>query len=158
MKLIPLTQGLFALVDDADYIIQDQFKWYAHKEGNTYYARRQVTIEGKHKMLRLHRVIMNTPDGKEVDHIDHNGLNCLRINMRNCSRKENGRNIRARGKSKYLGVYFTTSHHYIRMSILVKNKRINKGPFKTEEAAAKVYDKLSKKANPYFIHKKKYGF
>jgi hypothetical protein len=144
MKLIPLTQELFAQVDDEDFKYLNQWKWYAHRDGKTYYARRQISTKGIRKMLRMHREIMNTPESMEVDHRDHNGLNNQKSNLRNCTRRQNGYNLPARGKSKYLGVYYT-KYSVINMAIMVNNKRIYKCSFPTEEAAAREYDRLAKK-------------
>lgn len=83
MKLIPLTQGLFAKVDDEDYEYLNQFKWMATKVRTTFYAIRNVQINGKWKHLSMHREIMQTPDDMETDHKDWDGCNNQRHNMRN---------------------------------------------------------------------------
>lgn len=105
MKLLPLSQGLFAQVDNADYELVSKYKWTAkrQRQGN-YYASRSVRIEDKSLNIFLHRFIMNTPKDQYVDHIDHNGLNCQRNNMRNCSLSQNQQNRSPHGKVNYLGV------------------------------------------------------
>jgi hypothetical protein len=95
MKEIKLSQGKVALVDDEDFEYLNQFKW--HASGNskyTYYAMHR----NKDRNLLMHRIIMNTPDNLEVDHIDHNGLNNQRLNLRNCSHSENIKNMLIRNK------------------------------------------------------------
>ena len=138
MKLIPLTQGLFAQIDDCDYTQLSKFNWYAHKHKKTYYAERKE----KGKTILMHRIIMETPDNLEVDHIDHNGLNCQRYNIRNCTFIQNRRNQTAFGKSVFLGVYY--SNKYIRAAISINKKRTYLGTFTCEEDAAKAYDVKAK--------------
>jgi hypothetical protein len=104
MKLIPLTQGKFAMVDDADYDFLIKWKWHASKAGNTFYARRTVREGGKCRKEHMARVIMGiTNNGILVDHKDHNGLNNQKGNLRQCTPLENARNKSPRA-GKYLGV------------------------------------------------------
>ena len=96
MRLIPLTQGQFAQVDDWWFDELSQYKWFAireEKNDNYYAARWDSTFNGKRTCLRMHRVIMNTPDNQEVDHADHNGLNNQEYNLENCTHKKNMANI-----------------------------------------------------------------
>ena len=74
MKEIQLTQGKVALVDDEDYERVNQFKWHAHRNGNTVYAKRNIAINGKWKIQLMHRFIMGDTLGKsQIDHIDGDG-------------------------------------------------------------------------------------
>jgi hypothetical protein len=84
---------------------------------------------------------MNAPNILQVDHIDHNGLNNQKSNLRICTLAENRRNRRARGKSKYLGVYYDNG--YIRAVISVNGIQKRLGYFKIEETAAMAYDKAA---------------
>ena len=71
-KTIPLTQGLVAIVDDKDYELLGQYKWYAHKNTGVYYAQRRA---GK-RMVSMHREILGLQYGDKqiVDHANGNGL------------------------------------------------------------------------------------
>lgn len=142
MKLIPLTQGFFALVDDEDYNFLMQWKWYAFKNGNTYYAVRFIKVNNKQKKIMMHRVIMNTSIDQEVDHQDHDGLNCQRYNMRNCTHQQNGMNGGMHGIVPYLGVYIKRKKFAAKIGY--NNKGINLGTFSTMEEAARAYDKKAK--------------
>jgi hypothetical protein len=141
MKKIKLTQGLSAQVDDSDYPWLNVWKWCAVKGKYTYYAVRSKPGE-RHKLLWMHRLIMNTPDDQEVDHQDHNGLNCQRHNMRNATHSENKKNVTPFGRSKYLGVSYHGKR--IQASININGKPTHLGYFKTEEAAARRYDEMAK--------------
>jgi hypothetical protein len=146
MKEIKLSQrgrnkGKFvALVDDSDFEYLNQFKWYAQKDKTTYYVKRYE----KNIMIYMHRLIMNTPKGMQVDHKDHDGLNCQKNNMRNCIRSQNMRNRKAKinGTSNYLGVHINRGK-YIVAHIRINGKEKHLGTFKTIEEAATARDKAS---------------
>jgi hypothetical protein len=145
MKEIKLTRGLIALVDDEDYDYLNQFKWNANKSRDTksFYATRYPGI-------KMHRVIMNTPDNLEVDHIDHNGLNNQRCNLRNCTRSQNHMNKNPKGDSKYLGVSWDKSKNKWRTFIQTRQtsdhrrKTLYSGTFLTENEAAVAYNNKAK--------------
>lgn len=146
MKEIKLTQGKVALVDDEDYDYLNQWKWCAEKGRYTYYAMRGVRHGRKVEGIRMHRFILNTSKLMEVDHIDHNGLNNQKHNIRNCNTSQNNKNVTSWGKSKYLGVCFSHSkrkdkiYTSIQSRIRVNNEVCHLGSCKTEEQAAKRYD------------------
>lgn len=160
MKEIQLTQGKFVLVDDWNYEWLTKWKWHAIKKKNTYYAIRFVYINNIQKAILMHREIMNTPKNKECDHIDHNGLNCLEENMRNCTHAENQKNRKSsiRGTSKFLGVSFVNkkykdkTYRYIIAHISVNKKELHIGQFKTEELAALAYNEAAKKYHGEFAN------
>jgi hypothetical protein len=143
MKEIKLTQGKVALVDDEDFEWLNQWKWCVTKCKKGYYVVRGISINGIKSNILMHRIIMNTPKRKEVDHKDHDGLNCQKHNMRNCTHKQNCMNAPPRGKSKYLGVCY--DGRYIKASIKINGKVKHLGHFKTEELAAKKYNEFAGK-------------
>lgn len=100
VRTIPLTRGKVALVDAADYELVVPFKWCALQAKHTCYAVRHESIAGRphlrtrRRMIYMHRFILDTLPGLEVDHWDHNGLNNCRSNIRVCTRRENQANKR----------------------------------------------------------------
>lgn len=142
MKQIPLTQGKIALVDDGDYEWLTQWKWRYSKSG---YAIRSIWPECK--TILMHRAIMNTPEGFEVDHIDHDGCNNQRSNLRNCSHAENTKNHlkHKNNKSGYNGVFWDKKNERWETRIRVDGRRIHLGRFESLEDAAKAFDKAALK-------------
>ena len=152
MKEILLTQGKITLVDDEDYDFLMQWKWSLVKGNRTLYAQRKTGFRHqKNKNIWMHRLILNVPDGKQTDHIDHNGLNNQKSNLRICNNSQNQINKRIikKGKSKYTGVTFV-KNKYIVAQISVEHKHINLGYFKTEELAAKAYDEAANRMHGEF--------
>lgn len=150
MKKIKLTQSKFTLVDDEDYEYLNGFKWYAAKFENYYYAIRNISdLCGNQRSIRMHRVITDNPEGLVIDHINGDGLDNRKCNLRICTGTQNVRNQKAKGgTSKYKGVYFNRKHKKFHSRITVNNLKIHLGSFENEEEAAKAYDKAA-----LFYHK-----
>jgi hypothetical protein len=144
MKMIPLTQGKFALVDDEDFEYLNQFKWCADKIGIKWYCGRNIVIGTNKKFIRMHRIILGLEigDGKHTDHIDGNGLNNQRSNLRICTNAENRYNQKKKqGSSIYKCVSWNKKTMKWISKITFKGKQIYLGSFNIEEDAAKAYDK-----------------
>jgi len=139
-RRIPLTRGKFALVDSADYYRLAKFQWYANgTTQNKFYAIRNHGRKG----LKMHRVIMNAPDHLSVDHIDHNGLNNCKSNLRLCTHAQNSCNIGCyKGTvSKYKGVCWYKNIKKWSAAIKCDGKQYYLGTFASEIDAARAYDK-----------------
>ncbi len=150
-KLIPLTQGKFAIVDAEDYDELSQYKWYAKKGNSTYYAGRGVRVykNGKYvgvRQILMHRVMTKAPKGMLVDHRNHNGLDNRRENMRVCTREQNSHNqLPYRGTScRYKGVTKHKRDGVFEVNIRYNGKLNYIGRFKDADDAAKAYDKKAK--------------
>lgn len=135
---IILKHGIVCLIDEQDYDMLSQHKWYL-KLGK--YA--MTTINRKN--YTMHRMILGLTDRKIlVDHINGNGLDNRKANLRTCNSQENIRNTRKhRGSSKYKGVCWDKYNKKWKSSIVVDLKHISLGNFLDEEVAARAYDKAA---------------
>jgi len=150
MKEILLTQGKAALVDDEDYEYLSQFKWCARKErDDLFYARRAVKGNVYYSM---HRLILNAPKGMEVDHINGNGLDNQRSNLRLCTKSQNQHNshIRQDNKSGFKGVHWVNKCKRWRAKITIHGTQIHLGHFRIPEQAALAYNKAAIKFHGEF--------
>lgn len=149
MKKIPLTQGKFALVDDVDYDWLNQWKWCAYKDKNTYYARRSSTINGKQVTVMMHREILNLKhrNGKQTDHIDGNGLNNQRFNLRVCNNQQNcfNKSPRKKSSSRFKGVVWGKSIKKWHARITFNGNLIHIGYYQNDVEAARAYDGMAKR-------------
>ena len=145
MKLIKLTQDRWAMVDDEDYDYLSQWKWYTKKgKSETWYACRNLSIaEGQPNVtIRMHRVILNVPQGLEVDHINNCGLDNRRGNLRECTRSQNMRNSRSHknSSSRFKGVSWHKRDKVWQANITIHTGLIHIGSFDTEKDAAIAYN------------------
>jgi hypothetical protein len=149
-RWIPLTAGKFALVDAADFPRVSSFSWMTHYSGwsRMVYAARRDRGES---LVLLHRFIVSPPDDVEVDHVNLNGLDCRRSNMRLATSGQNNRRKHAGNRpfqSKFKGVSrpaeAATSNPWT-ATITFESKTRTLGRFKTEEEAARAYDVAARK-------------
>jgi HNH endonuclease/AP2 domain len=134
MKLIPLSKGKFAKCDDENYELVSHHRWYEN-EG---YA---ITYQ-KGKRIRMHRLIMNAPDGVDVDHRDHDKLNNQKSNLRLCTLTQNNQNgkLRKDNTSGYKGVSLDRSTGHWRALMYANGQAHYSGQFLEKHHAALAYD------------------
>lgn len=150
MKKIKLTQGKYALVDDEDFEILNQWKWHSIKNGRTFYAGRTSAKNKETKKrngIRMHiEIIGKSPKGKEIDHKDGNGLNNQRKNLRLVSHSENMINQRQRlnNTSGFRGVSWNTALKKWRTDVRLHTIRFFLGYFTDKLDAKQAYDKFIK--------------
>lgn len=149
MKLIPLSQrskkgrerNLCAIVDDEDFEELNKYKWQVFKHRNTFYCRRRTAVNGKRISIWMHRLLLSAEYPNVIDHIDRDGLNNQRANLRIATYSQNGANRKS--KNKYLGVYFNKNESVYIASVQKNGKIYSKGGFKTESDAALCYNKMA---------------
>jgi len=140
---VPFTQGKVAFIDDADADLVSSYKWYAVLSDRTWYARTTITAEGKRRGLYMHRLIMGQPLGLQVDHIDRDGLNNRRDNLRLATNAQNRTNqrINAKNTSGYRGVHWSKQAKKWMAQTEHLGKHIHFGCYDNPVDAAKAYDK-----------------
>lgn len=145
-RLIPLTRGLYAIVDEDVYDELIKFNWHSlNCRDRVFYACRTVpTGEGpkQRRALLMHQVIMESGDN-EVDHHNHNTLDNRRSNLRPATQSQNmsNRMLWKRGtKTGFKGVHPQSGSCTFIAKINKDGKQIYLGSFKTPEEAARAYD------------------
>lgn len=139
---IPLAGGFMVIVDEDDYNLVSQFTWTAKRRPHTTYAKRRIYREdGSETTQMMHRLIMQPTVGQQVDHIDGNGLNNTRANLRITDDTGNQRNKRRprNNTSGYKGV----SWHKRQQKWQVQCSEVYVGSFDCPVEAAKAYDKAA---------------
>jgi hypothetical protein len=144
MKEIPLTRGMVALVDDEDYAWLMQWRWrLLPSKNNCFYATTSVPSGGKNKSISMHRMILKTPKGMLTDHIDGNGLNNQRSNLRACTSLQNSRNKARESSATYAYKGIQPVGNKWRARLFVPGKKHHIGVYATPEEAARAYDKAA---------------
>jgi len=152
MKEIQLTQGKVALVDDQDYEYLNRWKWCAHKNRKTFYADRSVVENGKRTTVAMHQVLARLMEFKHTaDHINRNGLDNRRDNLRDATSKQNQENcsVREDNTSGHIGVCWHKLGSKWEARIQNHGNRIYLGLFEKLEDAVRARNKAEKK---YFTH------
>ena len=150
-RRIKLTWGKWAIVDAEDYDRLRTYKWCGVEEGRSWYAK---TFQRDGLPLWMHRLILDAPKGLVVDHIDHDGLNNRKTNLRLCTNAQNQQNRRPHrgGTSRYKGVHRVKSRNKFRASLTHNGKRFQLGYFNSEIDAAKAYDKKAREVFGEFAY------
>lgn len=154
MKEIELTKGYVALVDDEDYETVSQYKWYTVviPESPLRYANTKLPGSGKTGLrTAMHRLLLD-PGELMVDHIDGDGLNNQRSNLRLVTHAQNMLNRRKHSSntSGYKGVYWEPERGKWRCQVKVGGRVTRVGRFDDLLEAALAYDRVAKELHGEF--------
>lgn len=138
-----------AIIDKIDSELE-AYNWTIQKKPRTVYVKRHVTLYNSNKkqdVIQLHREVMERKlerkleRHEDVDHIDGNGLNNRRDNLRLANRSQNGANrkIGKNNSSGVKGVYWYKPRNCWRARIGVNGKEISLGHFKNIDDAKQAY-------------------
>jgi hypothetical protein len=152
------------LLDDEDFEKFGAYNWTVEKptNGSAFYAKRKYTFAlNKRKSIALHRAILGITDVSVfIDHVDGNGLNNQKANLRIATHRDNKRNA---GKQKnnttgYKGVYRIKNalNDTYRVAMYIrdgsKRRHICSKIYKTPEEAARKYNELAKQYHGEFAY------
>jgi hypothetical protein len=148
MKRIKLTHGKFAIVDNDDFDMLSEHKWCAVKKSKTFYA--VSRINGK--VVYMHHLILSIRKNQVIDHIDGNGLNNRRENLRRATRQQNllNRGVQKNNSSGKKGVTYCRQTKKWRAIIAYKRKQVCLGRHESKELASMAYKRAAKKYHKQF--------
>jgi hypothetical protein len=154
---IKLSQNRVAIVDDEDFGAISAVKWCAHRNGCTFYAQRGIRGQGgKLKGEHMHRLVLSwkldrdLAENERCDHVNGDGLDNRRENLRVATSAQNNRNCRRKSKNptrRFLGVDWNRASLGWRARITIHGKSIYLGRFATELEAAQAREEYIT-ANP----------
>lgn len=151
-KEIPLTRGRVALVDAEDYAVVAAQKWFAERAygGKIWYAACGARVKAGRsgqRLKRLHQVILGERAGFQIDHVNGNGLDNRRSNLRwaTVSEQMANRRFTKPHSSRFRGVWWDKATKRWAGQIGHNKKNIHLGKFSEEEDAARAYDAMARK-------------
>lgn len=139
----PNRPPIYALVDDEDFVAMKKFRWYYYKYARTAYAK--TFIDGV--CVGMHTLLLNpTVPGLTVDHIDGNGLNNQRLNLRLATLQQQRQNKskHLNPTSRYKGVSYQSERNKWVAQICINGRQTSLGRFDLEIDAAKAYNRAAK--------------
>lgn len=151
---IPLSgvvgEGKYALVDREDVHLVASGRWYVLRGANTEYASGRAQVDrGDRRVVQMHRLLMRAPHDLLIDHVNGNGLDNRRANLRFADKSQNGANrllSTSTGTSEYLGVRWHSLVHKWEARITVRGESRSLGFFVDEVEAARARDAAAKEA------------
>lgn len=145
IRLIALTQNKNVIVDAEDYEWLNQWNWHISSSGTS-----EMLYAATGGGILLHRMLMRVGSDKEIDHINGDGLDDRKANLRPATRAENVCNTLANlpNKTKYRGIVKIDNGYSAR--ICMRGKRLYLGYFKTQEEASAAYEIAAKEIKGAF--------
>jgi hypothetical protein len=139
---IPLTQGAEAIIDDADYPLVRPHSWHLQARPNKRYAATAWNEGGRKVHVAMHRLLLDPPPGAVVVHLNGDGLDNRRANLR-LSASSGAVGAPVWGASRFRGVSWHQTRRAWRSELQVDGKRLFLGCFASEEEAAYAYDRAA---------------
>lgn len=144
-RVIPISQGRETIIEESDYPLIPVARWYARRGRHTWY----VTTKINGEWIHMHDIVLPSPSGFVVDHIDGNGLNNRRGNLRIATTSQNQMSRLAlewqKKTSKFRGVCWNKGMKKWQAEIQLNQKGIYLGCYADEVEAAKAYDRAARK-------------
>lgn len=130
-------KGNYFIIDIEDFDKIKEYRWYKNDSG---YWIAQMYPDGKRKLIRMHRFIMNAEKKDTIDHINRNPSDNRKSNLRFCTKHQNGMNtsLQEGSKSSVIGVNYYKASDCWEVHIGYKGKSIYLGHFKNIEEAIKI--------------------
>jgi len=148
MMEIPLTRNATAIVDDEDYDRLMEHSWALNPEGQGYAVRKGSKRKGEPRTVAMHQEILRVPDGMQIDHINGNGLDNRKANLRPVDVQQNAFNRKKPEvlcTSKYKGVLKRKGKKNWTARIKFNDRHVELGGwYPTEEYAAAAYNFASR--------------
>ncbi len=153
VKKLALNKGLMCLLNE-DFVFPEpfgKFRWFAVKKDNTFYA----AIKYKGKRLYLHHLVLPAKKGFQVDHINRNGLDNRKENLRFATPSQNlcNRDKQSNNKSGFKGVHWNTQKKKWCAEIRFNGKKKHLGFFADPKEASEAYEKSAKETHKEFYYK-----
>lgn len=139
--------NLYAVIDEEDYELVSRYRWYPSDHSPAIYACSMPTKRGE---IRMHRLILNAPDGILVDHKNGNTLDNRRCNLRLATHANNAQNgkVQSNNSSGFKGV--CADGAWWRAEISVDSRRVWLGRYVSSTAAASAYDHAAREYHGEF--------
>lgn len=138
---VPLHGGMFAMVNWCDFERVARFKWYRRRKGKRSYAQANIRLpDGRHSTICMHQVILERAWRQPVDHINLDGLDNRRANLRACTPGQNTANAsrRSNARQRFRGI--TKNKNFYEARSVEGGRVVYLGSFRTDVEAALAYD------------------
>lgn len=152
-RRIYVGEGRYAIVDQKDFCLLNNLEWMVKEDFDSIYAVRFFRRErSSSKLLSMHRFICNPPAGLVIDHINCNGLDNRRDNLRLATHSQNRCNNpkRKNTTSRFRGVHYSKKNRKWVAQIKYEGGKKWLGYFDNETDAAKAFDAAARKYHGEF--------
>lgn len=137
MKEIKLNKGFYTLVDDEDFEFLNQWKWYEHHGYAVRTKRVGLRRFNKTSQIYMHRLLNQTSDGLDTDHVNRNKLDNRKANLRTSTRTQNqiNKGRQKNNTSGYAGISWSKEHQKWVSRISNQRRQIYLGSYSSIQSA-----------------------